>query len=108
MEIDEIPSGKVCTLCNQYKLLTEFDLNKMGKYGHASRCRICRKLNDGIRDAEGYNDLQYHLNSNIQQLQCTGLEALDILVKLKYNPDLPIYPQFKDRMREKGVDVSGW
>lgn len=38
-----LPKSKVCSKCGEEKLLEEFHKHKMGKYGRASRCKLCIK-----------------------------------------------------------------
>lgn len=40
--------GKTCTMCNQFKEWSEFNLNPTGKDGSQCKCRNCQKIMNKI------------------------------------------------------------
>jgi len=44
--MSDIPAGRICKGCDQWKLLDEFHRDKYGQYGRSSRCKDCKRQSD--------------------------------------------------------------
>ncbi|SIP86057.1 Putative HNH endonuclease [Pacmanvirus A23] len=57
-------NGKTCSSCKQTKIFTEFDKQKLGKYGYRSTCKACRRVAE-----QPYNKKYYEENIEFIKLR---------------------------------------
>ena len=53
---------KTCTKCHTEKPLTEFHVQKTGKYGRLAYCKECKKLDMKIGSTSGWRGPSARLN----------------------------------------------
>ena len=99
--------GKICSVCKEYKLYAEYDLNCGYLDGHNSRCKACRKIYEAEREIR--LTTMRPLEACLVEFEKEGAtELLERMGYVVYHPTKTIYTQFKERMQRKGVDISDW
>lgn len=91
---------KICRICDTEKNIDDFNF-RLGE--RVDYCKECLKTRITRYDEFGIN-LPVEEQSAQQKFFIAG--AKEILTAMGYDPDLPVYPQFKQRMRLKyGKDM---
>ena len=92
---------KICRICDTEKNIDDFNF-RLGE--RVDYCKECLKTRITRYDEFGIN-LPVEEQSAQQKFFIAG--AKDILTLMGYDVNLPIYPQFKERIRVKtGVELD--
>jgi len=92
---------KICKICNKTLPITEFHTNKQRTVNF---CKDCSKEKQERFDDLGINLPEEELTRNTRFYIH---HAKEILTLMGYDVNLPIYPQFKERIRVKtGVELD--
>ena len=102
-----------CSVCEEYKPKEEMTTDNAAKYSVGYYCHPCKRIQTKEKWAEKKQKNKIEKNSyeykiqDTSYLNLTGVAETDyeetkaFLATLGYNPNEPIYPQFKKRIEEK-------
>lgn len=102
-----------CSKCDNYLSKEEMVKDISAKYQIGYHCKVCsnayekeKRVKQQLKDKEMKNTYEYKIQDT-SYLNLTGVVDSDydevkvFLSKIGYNPDKPIYPQFKKRIEDK-------
>ena len=91
---------KKCPRCETTKAFNEFYVRNIARDGRDTYCKDCR-----LKERRKATSLETTQDEFVKE----GAER--VLINLGYelyNPDNPVYRQFKERLERKGIHISTW